>query len=620
MDVYGGGTGARAVQLREQLGGQLDRLGLDLRELDGSSRWVTRWGDGTGETLHVEDDDVEVVFDGYLHHHGRASLREFLPDLAHRVIGGGRVLAGTESGIFNVVVRDKRTGTVHLANDPSGLLPLFHGRSDDGFWFTSHLYLAARTLDLEPDLMGVACMVTLGYTIGSRTYFAGVERLNPGELVTYRPDTAHITRRYPETYFATYREPDGDPTDAIWDALVSAARPDVDAGRSVGIMLSEGFDSRLIAGVYAHLGADLHTFTHATPGTAGTEIVRQVADRLGSTHTFDHLEAGFPSDLPDLRRQLALADNLHVPFWAPGAHHFRTTGVDVTTTGYALDTTLGAHALTTSRGSTTTRVLQRYREIALQDLGRTQDHHIETLAQHLLDQARAFDVETATARVHRFLSTDLADTIVSHLHHITDEITTEQQRIRDTSDGLASQVLQRYFLENRVRKYSYGQELTLRTENRVATPSYEPAFMRLMSSVPPRHRLNHRTYLRLLRRHLPELARIDSGAHALPPTYPRLALETSRFARKAHENRLITAYLASHGTNDLHQLRTVLFPDATGRQTPRFALEDLLERDHTPLNRETMASILTRMRGYQMRLFHHSLYVGLELTEIFDEL
>ena len=62
------------------------------------------------------------------------------------------------------------------------------------------------------------------------------------------------------------------------------------------------------------------------------------------------------------------------------------------------DTTLGAHALTTSRGSTTTRVLQRYREIALQDLGRTQDHHIETLAQHLLDQARAFDVETVPVR------------------------------------------------------------------------------------------------------------------------------------------------------------------------------------------------------------------------------
>lgn len=620
MDVYGGGTGQVALRLRTHVGGLLTEVGLPHRDLGITSDLLTVWGDGTGEAVHVATDDVEVLFDGYLHHHGHATLAAFLPELARRVITSGRVLEGRESGVFNLVVHDRRTGDIHLANDPGGLLPLLHLRTDDGFVFSSHLYLAARALDTEPDLMGVACKVALGYTLGSRTVFRGIERLNAGELVTFRAATGRLERSYPEVYFADLVEPGPDLADQIWDSLLRATRPSVEAGRSVGVMLSEGFDSRLVAGVLHHLGADLHTFTHATEGTKGTKIVGQVSERLGSRHTFDFLDDGFPADLAELRAQMLLADNLHVPYWGAGSRHFAAAGVDAATTGYALDTTLGAHAFSTSHGPTRTRVLERYREIARQDLGRIDDAEMESVASDVLADAIPSDTAWMTERVARFLAAEHAAELEPHVKAIPEEIAAEQERVRLSGATLPSQVLQRYFLENRGRKFAFGQELTLRVNRPLIVPCYEPTFMRLMSTVPARLRVNHRAYLHVLRRHLPDLARVPSGAHALPPTYPRVVLETSRFAWKAYENRILTQFLATKGERSIDQLRMVLFTEKTARRTPRLPIEHLLARGSTPLNREKMQVTVDKVRRYEIRVFLPPTYLGLELTEIFDEL
>lgn len=620
MDVFGGGTGQRAHRLRTRVGGVLTGVGLAHRDLGVGSDLLTVWGDGTGETVHVETDDVEVLFDGYLHRHGGASLAAVLPELARRVITARPVLEGQESGLFNLVVQDKRTGDIHLTSDPSSLLPLLFSCTDDGFVFSSHLYLAARALDAPADPMGVACRVALGHTLGSRTVFRDIERLNPGELVTYRAATRRLERSYPEVYFAEQIEPGPDLTDRIWDALVDAARPVVEAAPTVGVMLSEGFDSRLVAGVLRHLGAHLHTFTHATEATMGTRMVRRVGERLGSRHTFDFLDDGFPADLDELRAQMLLADNLHVPYWGAGSKHFLHAGVDAVTTGYALDTTLGAHAFSSSRGSSRSRALQRYREIVLQDLGRVGDDQLESVAEDLLAQSIPTDPAWLLERVERFLAEDHAAEVAPYVEGIPDEVAAEHRRVAQSGSERPSQALQRYFLENRGRKYSFGQELTLRANRPLVAPCYEPAFMRLMSSVPPRLRMHHRAYLRLLRDHLPDLARIPSGAHALPPTYPRLVLETSRFAWKAYENRILDQFLASKGDRSVNHLRMVLFTEQTARQSPRLPLENVLARESVAINREKMQATVDKVRSYDIRVFLPPTYLGLELTEIFDEL
>lgn len=621
MDVYAGGTGALAQRLRARLGPALTSIGADHREVGSAqTSFASVWSDGTGEVTRVETDEVEVLFDGYLHNHGKATLAEHLPELARRITTQRRVLDGDESGIFNVVVREKRTGHLHLANDPGGLLPLLHTRNAHGFAFASHLYLSARALDAPPDPLGVAAMICLGYTLGPRTYFGGIERLLAGELLTYRPETGTVERSHPEVYYQRYERSGPDLTDEIWEALVSSVRPLAEAGASIGVMLSEGFDSRLIAGILVHLGVDLHTFTHATEGTAGTEIVRELSARLGSSHTFDFLPEGLPADIDDLRRQLLLADNLHIPHWSAGARHLRAQGVDATVTGFAMDSTIGAHALATPGRSDRQRVADRYREMLQQDLGRMAASDVEDRAEIQLAAAASPDEAWCTNRVRRFLAPDVAELVVPALAELPGAIAAEQARVRKGTEGLPSQVVQRMFCENRARKYSFGQEQTLRVDTKVAVPCFEPTFMRVVSKVPPAPRLHHRAYLRLLRDHLPELSRVRSGAHALPPRYPRLVLETSRFVSKAREAKLSQRYMAARGDVDVSPLRMVLFTEKTARLAPRFALEDIIDRGTGPVNGPSMQLTVDKIRRYDIRVFLPALFLGLELTEVFDEL
>ncbi|HWJ97694.1 MAG TPA: asparagine synthase-related protein [Acidimicrobiales bacterium] len=619
MDIYVGAIGPGADALRTAVGERIASAGLPHRAVPLPSATTSAWTDA-GELAFVDTDELEILFDGYLHGHGHPTVEEHLPILAERVVQGRAPLAGRESGIFNLVVRDKRTGAIHLASDPSALFPLYFGRLDDGFFFGSHLYLTAKALGAAPDLLGTVFLVLEQFALGSRTYFEGVERLCAGEVVTFDARTGTVDRRYPEIYFDTYTDLGPDTVDELWNALLDAARPEVEAGSSVGIMLSEGFDSRLVAGAYQELGADLHTFTHGTEGTVGTTITREVADRLGSSHRFEPLAEGFPSDLDQLRRQLLLSDNLHIPFWSHGADHFRAAGVSVTTTGYALDTTLGAHAFAAPSGSSARRALDRYRDIVRQDLGRVTNGDIESVAAQVLASTRVLDLVELGHRTRRFLAPELAAEVVTRIDDVPDAITAEQERLRRAGATLDSQVVQRYFLENRVRRFSFGQELTLRTANRVVVPCYEPAFLRPMSRIHPRHRLNHKLYLQLLRRHAPGLARIRSGAHGLPPTYPRIALETGRFGWKAYEDREIDRYMAAGDPAATPNIRRVLFPEETAHRASTFAIERLFDRETMVINQESMQLTVDKVRRSEIRVYPQSFYLGLELTQLFDEL
>lgn len=620
MDIYVGAFGPPAASLSSAMDQRIVAAGLPHRLASVRSEMISVWSEGRGETAHLDTDDVEILFDGYLNGHGRPSIDEHLPLLAERLIRGDAPVAAGESGIFNLVVRDKRNDTIHLASDPSALFPLYFGQVGGGFVFGSHLYLLAKALGAAPDLLGTAFHVLGQFALGSRTDFEGIDRLCAGEAVTFDGRTGTLRRSHPEAYFTSYTDPAPDVADELWEALLAAARPAVEAGTSVGLMMSEGFDSRLVAGAYQRLGADLHTFTHGTEGTPGTAITREVVARLGSAHRFEPLAEGYPADLDRLRQQLLLTDNLHIPFWIHGSDHFRANDVGVTTTGYALDTTLGAHAFAAPVGSNVRRALDRYREILRQDLGRTSEAEIESAAARVLAATRTLDLVELGHRTRRFLAPDLAAAVAARIDEVPDAIEAEHDRLRAAGSPLDSQVVQRYFLENRGRRFSFGQELTLRAANRVVVPCYEPALLRALSRIHPRHRLNHKLYLQLLRRHVPQLARIRSGAHGMAPTYPRLVLETGRFGWKAYEERLVDRFMATQGAEGTPGVREVLFPEQTARQAQTFAIEQLFDRETMVINQEMMQLTVDKIRRYEIRVYPQSFYLGLELTQVFDEL
>lgn len=619
MDIYVGGTGALAERAREAVADQVRRIVPDHLDLGLASSSFRAWGDGTGEVRHVVADDVEVLFDGYLHRHGQPDLDAAVLRLARRVVDGADPLDGSASGVFNVVVREVASGRTHVANDPSGLFPVHVVHRGAELVVGSHLYLTGKAVGAGPDPLGIAAKIVLSFPLGTTTLFDGVIRPAPGEVLVHDPATGRLTSRMTETYFGGWEAPSGDAADAVWERLLDACRPVAESGATAGLMLSEGFDSRLIGGVLHHLGVPLRTFTHGTTGTLGTKIAAQVADRLDAEHRFHPLDAGFPDDTDALRRQLTLADNLHVPYWIHGAEHLAAGGARPLTTGYALDTTLGGHAynLTASPAATARAT---FSTLARQATGRLTDADLESVAGRRVAQLLKVDLAAAEGRVRRFLDGDAAEQVAKAVPELPGAIHAELTRLRTTGSPSWSVALQRYFLENRVRRFSFGQELTLRSQAPVIVPSFEPALMRTLGRVPPRLRVQHQLYLQVVRRHLRPLARVRSGAHALPPVLPRGVLEGTRLGWKVYENRLVRDLMAEPGSRSLRAHRGVLYTEHNARQSPRFAIEDLIERSDIPVNRASMRRSVDKIRRHEIRVFLPVLYFGLEMTNIWGDL
>jgi len=519
-----------------------------------------------GEVKVFQDAKYHIVFDGYLNNIN-VSLEDHLPVLAKRIIEKNMVLENDETGIFNIAVIDLRTNNVYLAGDPSALFPMYYLHQEELFFFSSHMYIFAESYDLKPDMVGIIEKLKFSFTFGSRTIYQALSRINPGEIIVFDQDKNAVEARQSEVYYTQYEEYGKELHDVTWDAINQPIKSLSQKEEKLGIMLSEGFDSRLMAGIASQNGFSISSFTHGTPGTVGANITFAVANQIAAEYHFDPLSVGLPADALCLKSQLYLSDNLSIPYWINGSNHFSTSNAVYVTTGYALDSTLGGHSFNRPNKPRFLAVAQRYREIINQNLWNLRDSYVEELSSELLDNARRnCNSEGLLTNSEYFFAHDVYKLVSENLDLVISDFDMEFKRLANTGSDIPSVRLQRFFLEQRARKFSFGQELTLRIKNRVIVPSYETLSMRVLSKIHPRHRMQHKLYLELLNQHLPYLSTIPNGGYGMAANKPRVVLETSRFIHKYYETEIIRQYLSRKGDQDISKLRTANFIESTYRK------------------------------------------------------
>ncbi|MCW2759406.1 MAG: hypothetical protein JWO46_3152 [Nocardioidaceae bacterium] len=231
-----------------------------------------------------------VVANGVIYHHrdlrtrlGGSFVSDSDSEIALRVVESlGLDGIHDMRGMYAFCVAS-RSGDVVLARDPLGVKPLYWARHDDRVLAASEL--AAFPVDVRPF----------------------VEEFPPGHHWT--PDTglqAFVDLRtdplgidaVPEPLFVRRQ----DATDAIRDALVVAVRERTMADVPVGVFLSGGLDSSLVAAILARLaapGAPVHSFAAGTAGSSDLAAARVVAEHLGLVHhervyTDDDVVAALP--------------------------------------------------------------------------------------------------------------------------------------------------------------------------------------------------------------------------------------------------------------------------------------------------------------------------------------
>lgn len=213
--------------------------------------------------------DTEVIAHGYVHWGISGLLRRL-------------------DGMFALAVLDKRKRKLFLARDRYGEKPLFIASSSERFAYSSSLLPLAALPWVDASFAGSSLLryLCLGFVPGEATICKGVKRIPPGcvmavDIATGASDLGSYTA-FPcaepvrESYDA----------DALDEALFRAVRTRLLADVPVGLFLSGGIDSSLIAHYAATAQPGIQTFSIGFNDAAHDESAHaaMVAAKAGTRH------------------------------------------------------------------------------------------------------------------------------------------------------------------------------------------------------------------------------------------------------------------------------------------------------------------------------------------------
>lgn len=164
-------------------------------------------------------------------------------------------------GMFGIAIWDAANGTLILARDRAGEKPLFYARVGEELWFASEIQalLMHPGISRDVDKVAVSQYLTLGYPLEPRTLFTQIRRVESGTALVVDRSGMRVHRYWePRNLLFQARTPSaGEEVEALRNLLDAAVRRQVVADASIGVFLSGGLDSSLIAAVSAQaLGRD----------------------------------------------------------------------------------------------------------------------------------------------------------------------------------------------------------------------------------------------------------------------------------------------------------------------------------------------------------------------------
>lgn len=168
------------------------------------------------------------------------------------------------NGMFAFAALDLLEGRLHLVRDPFGIKPVYYRETPQGLAFASEVralpLLTGEPLAVDPE--GLATFLTLRYNPSPGTLARHVHRLPPGHGLTWeladdrRTLAPYITPQH-DRFSGTLAEAVTEYRDVLARAVGRQMLSDV----PVGILLSGGIDSALVAALARDRGSHVPCFT-----------------------------------------------------------------------------------------------------------------------------------------------------------------------------------------------------------------------------------------------------------------------------------------------------------------------------------------------------------------------
>jgi asparagine synthase (glutamine-hydrolysing) len=284
------------------------------------------------EPMSNEDGTVWLVFNGEIYNF--QELRPRLEARGHRFHSrtdaevilhlyedAGPDCVNELEGIFAFAILDLKRAELFLARDPIGVKPLFYAATRDHFLFGSEIkaILAASLAEAVMNRQAVSDFFTFLYVPCPETAFDGILQLPPAHLLQLRlKDHSLSIKRYWEVSpDETVEHSSYDDLKAqIRERLAATVKRQLVSDVPLGVFLSGGVDSTIVAGLAREAQADIQTYTLTLPGAEyrfydETEKARAVSRHLRTQH-FE-----LPLERPELSDILNLVEFSDQPFANP---------------------------------------------------------------------------------------------------------------------------------------------------------------------------------------------------------------------------------------------------------------------------------------------------------------
>ena len=216
-------------------------------------------------------------------------------------------------GMFAFVIWDRSSRRAFVARDPYGIKPLYYATVNDGIIFASQVkaLLATGLVSNEPDIHGQAGFWLLGSVPEPRTWYRDIQALPAGHCAWVEHDKSVATKQYLDIGDSWHAAEQAAPVDdaavstRVRAALKSSIAHHLVADVPVGVFLSGGIDSGVLAGLMVEAGArEIEGITIAYDEFAGSHqdeapVAAEIAAYYGIRHYVRRVtRAEFLADLP----------------------------------------------------------------------------------------------------------------------------------------------------------------------------------------------------------------------------------------------------------------------------------------------------------------------------------
>ena len=196
-------------------------------------------------------------------------------------------------GMFAFALWDGLQEELWLVRDPYGIKPLYVAETQGTIWFASQARPLAdcAPVDTQREAAAVTGFYLWGHVPEPFSWWAGIKMLPAGHVQRIRAGQALSA---PKSYYNIrdlYIKHPAEPisTGALRQLMLDSVRHHLVADVPVGVFLSAGVDSNVIAALAAELGTQLRTVTLAFDEYAGTPddeapMAEAAARKLRSDH------------------------------------------------------------------------------------------------------------------------------------------------------------------------------------------------------------------------------------------------------------------------------------------------------------------------------------------------